>query len=492
MDYGKLPTFSEQLLTELVQSKTPEELLHTRFQQASGTEDKKLRAVLRELVSGGYLTIQWADNEPYHVTLSNSALTYAERLAAHEAEATVSNTEPPISGLPVIFISHRTEDAEVADMIRDYFVATGIPNEYVFCSSLPGNDVKTVISREVKGKIQNSAVNIAILSRGYYQSAYCLNEAGIFWLHDAKTPVVAIGLPEITHTNMHGFVNSDYKLRRLDNENDISDIYDTVRNAVKTNQVSMAVCTAAGQKLRQRYANFLENRKEPTRTPTTTTAFSTAEITTDDERIVLCYILKKNIRKVSKSSVSLWLNESEIYDVDVDNAFDLLSSLDGGSVVNDTLEFGIEAFRKYSANAAAVLPQLQECVDRHTKLAVNTFKIIWGTDTLDSTMGLFLAYIVDERMSTFGDRWMAEGQIESIKQWESKFSLDDVLSKNYGACLEFLVQNKLVYASQWTGPGNVRQHTLCPSLQEYLFNCPPEVAEELQKVKIEYHFDLPF
>ena len=71
--------------------------------------------------------------------------------------------------------------------------------------------------------------------------------------------------------------------------------------------------------------------------------------------------------------IANWLNEYEIYDVNLDNAFDLLSSFDGGAVNNNTLEFGLEAFRKYSARAATILPEPKVCVDRHTKLAVNTF-----------------------------------------------------------------------------------------------------------------------
>lgn len=126
---------------------------------------------------------------------------------------------------PIIFISHRSIDAEIADMLKDYLVATGIPNNYIFCSSLPGNDVNSVISREIKEKIANSSVNIAILSSSYYESAYCTNEEGIIWLQDPEIPAVVIGLPEINHTNMHGFLNGDYKLRRLDDLGDISAIY---------------------------------------------------------------------------------------------------------------------------------------------------------------------------------------------------------------------------------------------------------------------------
>lgn len=237
---------------------------------------------------------------------------------------------------------------------------------------------------------------------------------------------------------------------------------------------------------------FLGARAPVMPTLATKPAISTSKITTDDERIVLYYILKMNVRKVSKDTIRDWLHKSEIYDVNVDNAFDLLSSFDGGAVVNDTLEFGLETFRDYSTHSAVILPELQSCVDRHTKLAVNTFNALWIADTLDQITGLFIAYIVDERMQSFGARWMADMQVESIKQWEDKNTLDSSLSKSYGSCLEFFVQNNLVYESDWTSYGNPREYSLYPSLQEFLFNCPVEITEKLQKIKDAYYCNLPF
>ena len=95
-------------------------------------------------------------------------------------------------------------------------------------------------------------------------------------------------------------------------------------------------------------------------------------------------------------------------------------------------------------------------------------------------------------MRAFGERWMANEQIESIKQWEDKNSLDPILSSNYGSCLEFFVQNNLVYASSWTSYGNTREYTLYPSLKNILFNCPAEIAEELHKIKELYYCNVPF
>ncbi len=489
MGFIKLPSNSEKILIELARAENPTKTLNAHYEGVSIQARNELDGIVRELKEFGYINVKWADNMPWIVTLNNSARTYGEQLAEYEAQK-VPPAQQETKVKNIIFISHRSTDKDIADMLVDFFASTGIPKESVFCSALPGNDINERISGEVKTALKNSAVNIAILSQDYYQSAYCLNEAGVLWYEDV--PVIPIALPEINSGNMYGFLNNEYKLRRLDCDTDISYIYDAVSEAVSAPNTKASIITRENNKLRAKYAEHLKIREIPKMSCASPVPFSLFEITTDDERIVLYYILQKNVRKVSKAGIATWLNECEIYDVNLDNAFDLLASFEGGDVNDNTLEFGIEAFRKYSANVTSILPELKKCVDQHTKLAANAFKTIWASDTIDHITGLFIAYIVDERMRTFGDRWKADGQIASIKQWESKNTLDDTLSKNYGTCLEFFVQNNLVYASEWTGPGNVRQFTLCPSLQDYLFNCPSEVAEELQSVKDTHYCDLPF
>ena len=95
-------------------------------------------------------------------------------------------------------------------------------------------------------------------------------------------------------------------------------------------------------------------------------------------------------------------------------------------------------------------------------------------------------------MCTFGHRWVAKGQIENIKQWENKNTLDSTLSENYSSCLQFLIKNDLVYETSWTSYGNPREYSLCTSLLEFLFNCTKEYTEELQRIKNMHHFNLPF
>lgn len=486
MGFMKLPYNSERVLLELVRAENPTQVLRYKYERYSDNELGELNGVIRELRESGYINVKWANDMPYIVTINNSARRYEEQLAEYESKIDVQDTREK----KLIFISHRSTDRDIADMLVDFFSGTGIPKDMFFCSSLPGNDINERISDEVKSALKHSVVNIAILSPDYYQSAYCLNEAGVLWYEDV--PVIPIALPEINSSNMYGFLNNEYKLRRLDCDTDVSYIYDAVGEALSLPHNKASIITYENNKLRVRYTDYIKVREVRPMTTVTTIATSISEITTDDEKIVLYYILKNNVRKVSKAVVEKWLNESEIYGVNLDNAFDLLASFDGGNVSNDTLEFGLDIFRKCSTIATSVITELEECVKKHTKLAVDTFEAIWNSNTLDSTSGLFIAYIVDERMRSFGARWMAEGQIENIKQWENKFSLDSVLSSNYGSCLEFLVQKDLVYASGWTSHGNVREYSLRPSLQGFLFDCPMEIAEVLQKVKDAHYLELPF
>lgn len=389
---------------------------------------------------------------------------------------------------PVIFISHRSTDKEIAEMIHAFLIGTGIPRDYVFCSSLPGNDVKEIISEEIRTAMNSSVINIAILSRYYYLSAYCLNEAGVLWFCCEK-PVVPVALPEISSENMSGFLSNNYKIRRLDCEADISYLYDSVQDAVSAQKCSASVLTDAKSKLIRRYEDYIETRSEFTEPKS---ADDTFEMPSDDEAIVLYYILSKQVRKVKKGNITEWLTDEEIYDVDVDNAFDLLSTLGNGNCGDELLELDIAVFREYSRKRDDMLSDLHVYLEKHRKLSRHTFKTMWQSAAFDDAGKLFISYIIDERITTFGDRWMAEQQIEHIKSWESKHDLYATLSTNYGSCLSMFIENRLVYESDWTSYGNPRQYSLCISLKNYLFSpdCPHK--EELNLIKQNFYIDLPF
>lgn len=418
----------------------------------------------------------------------------------HEGENSKIHTVLPINKgterhmNPIIFISHRSIDVEIADMLKDYFVMTGIPNDYIFCSSLPGNDVSSVISREVKEKLSNSSVNIAILSNSYYESAYCTNEAGIIWLQDPDVPAVVIGLPEIDYNNMHGFLNSDYKLRRLDNLNDISAICDVVCGEVGITPKNFSIVTAANQKLMAHYVEYLSSRtmSEVSSTLSESLFDINDDVTTDDEKVVLYYILTEKVRRVQKAEVYKWLTQNEIYNINVENALDLLSSLGTGTYEEETLNMDIEIFRKYMANADDLILLLTSTLEKYQSLSSERFVKFWESGRFSEEDKLFIAYLVKSRMSTLGARWMADNQIKSIHQWELNNLLDGSVSSTYDSHLNQFIENKFVYESGWTEYGNAREYTLCNSLKELLFSSDFQYIFDLEAIMDAHKDYIPF
>lgn len=135
MGFNRLPSNSEKLLLEIVNTDNASQLLCNLIEQASSTEDDELRGIIRELRQEGNINVKWADNIPYFVTLNNSARTYKEQLAEFETQTVIQAIKDK-KVKPIIFISHRSTDKAIADMLVDYFSGTGIPKDIIFCSSL--------------------------------------------------------------------------------------------------------------------------------------------------------------------------------------------------------------------------------------------------------------------------------------------------------------------------------------------------------------------
>ena len=82
----KLPSNSEKLLNELVQTNNPTELLCEKVKAVTGKDEEELMGIIRELRKEDYIDVKWADDLPYIVILNNSARTYNEQLAEYERQ----------------------------------------------------------------------------------------------------------------------------------------------------------------------------------------------------------------------------------------------------------------------------------------------------------------------------------------------------------------------------------------------------------------------
>lgn len=388
-----------------------------------------------------------------------------------------------------IFISHRSIDKEYADLLVDFLVSLGLNKSKFFCSSLPGNDVKSKIDTEIKRNLQKSSFNAIILSKDYFESAYCLNEEGIIWFQEK--PFFIIALPEVTPANIVGLIDKNYILRRLDSNSDLSAIYDMVNEVFQIN-CSSSLLNAEIDKTIKRYNSLISTRKIPQKETTQPNFNFTIEELTDDEALVLYYLRKHQKRKVTRVELSNWLIQEEFYNFDIDNGFDLLAESKVGILNDNVFELELSLFRKINS-ASEELDELAGFILPHYISSAQTFVSLWETGKLKPIEKLFVAYILDEKVVSFGSRWLAEWQVEDIKRWTEKNNLFTNLPKEYDGCLQLFIENNLVYPSSFTSYGNPREYSLHKTIKNYFFGDEFPFSHEINEIKKKYtDEDFPF
>ena len=381
-----------------------------------------------------------------------------------------------------IFISHRSIDKDFANKLIDALSILGIPNNLFFCSSLPGNDVEEKISTEVKNALNISKINIVILSKGYYQSSYCLNEAGIIWFQDK--PCIVMALPEITDANMYGFLNNENKIRRFDNKDDLLFIYDKISDLYNTQNINHQVLERKISDAIKSFSELIKGRniKNPEK--------KSKINLTEDEIMLMYFFAKQQKRKHNINELKLTFTISEVVQVDIDNALDLLSASGYGSLDGDYFIIDINQFRKL--NEFPVDDKVSKIIKKHYLRRKDVFLDLYKKGKFDEIDKLFILYLIETKTNSLGDRWLADAQITDIKEWQSNNILNDKLSNNYGSCLNKFVNNNLCYPSDYTSNGNPRAFTIHKSLVEYFENVDDFIKIELTNIKDKNTVELPF
>lgn len=104
---------------------------------------------------------------------------------------------------PLLFISHSSANENVATNLVQLLRTIGFNNKNLFCSSVPGYDIKEGedIYDTLASKFQDYNIFVIfLLSSEYYQSAACLNEMGATWVLKANYSTIVcpgFSIPEI-------------------------------------------------------------------------------------------------------------------------------------------------------------------------------------------------------------------------------------------------------------------------------------------------------
>lgn len=409
-----------------------------------------------------------------------------------------------------IFISHRSLDKDFADLLETFLTTCGVPSDVIFCSSLPGNDVQCEISKEIKESLKSSKLNIVLLSEQYYQSPYCQQEAGIIWFSDVEKIVIA--LPEINENLMEGFLNNEYKIRRMDNRDNMLSVSDMVKDNYTSFTQSATELNRRITNLISQYKLALKNRQrvETHYLPETANELERKIISgelSDGEMIVLKYFYdtQKRTTDCDLLDVQNWLNANQ---VTIASIYDSLQLLIEDKIVEffcadigTPLEYGlvITFYRNLLKISKIAQDKLNSCLNEHKDIAsVKSENEIDNLITKGFTNEeiLLIKYIVEVGRDTLFCGWQIENEVKMIKNWEDINNLDNILSLKYDDALTKLFMRKFLEVSQLTSGGNPKEYRIKESFLTCIKKLNTASIEKIGKImqdniKPDYD-DLPF
>ena len=109
---------------------------------------------------------------------------------------------------PLLFISHSSANENIAENLVQLLRTLGFNNKNLFCSSVPGYDIKEGedIYDTLASKFQEYDIFVIfLLSSEYYQSAACLNEMGATWVLKANYSTIVC--PGFSIPDIEGAIN---------------------------------------------------------------------------------------------------------------------------------------------------------------------------------------------------------------------------------------------------------------------------------------------
>ena len=396
-----------------------------------------------------------------------------------------------------IFISHSTDDREIIDKFVALLEKIGVQSGQLFCSSIQGYSIPQG-SGDLYDFIRNEMSNdnlfaIMMLSQNYYNSPVCLNEMGAAWVKQSEYQ--SILLPNFNYPDIRGAINPrdiSFQLNdELNRKAALNELKDRIIAHLGLNNINHNVWERIRDTFLREVDQIVITPNVVKKSMPVTMATSITDLT-DNEKIILYYVHMNKVRTLKKSDVLMWVKTSELDNVNIESAFDLLSADGKNSFVDETLTLDIVFFRQVISDDVYIENQLKTAFESNQNLHDKKFMYLWNENKFDDSLKLFVSYIIDERVTCFGDRWQANNQIKHIEEWESKNNLYAHLSKNYTACLNFLIQNNFVYDSDWTSYGNPREYRLYPSVEKLLLSDEFQYNNELLKIKDIYKIEFPF
>lgn len=144
----------------------------------------------------------------YSKDITREIMQKAEKLVGGLKQDDAQANMKVMGKTPLLFISHSSDNEDIATALVEMLRTIGFTNKNLFCSSVPGFDIKEGedIYDCLRNKFeQHDVFVIFLLSKQYYGSPACLNEMGAAWA--LRTQYSTFVLPGFEIPNIKGAIN---------------------------------------------------------------------------------------------------------------------------------------------------------------------------------------------------------------------------------------------------------------------------------------------
>ncbi len=341
-----------------------------------------------------------------------------------------------------IFISHSSKNKPVAQIIVNLLERLAISEENIFCSSVPGTDVKETIPDTVFKKIKQSNIDIIILSEEYYHSAYCLNEAGIIWFKKSTSEnahAIVIALPEIKLDDMKGFINSDYIQYDFSNEDDIAKFLDFA-SALSAKPVSHSSVRETIKESKEKYDQYILERSFNARAKNE----YIKKITTDDEKILLYFFIINETLFSTIKELKAWVIEKEIEFFNLENTLALLETKNILSVQDESIALNAEFVAHFNANRFINLLNYRRSFEYRRCVSSILFEKFLCENKISGDEMLLFAFLTEENISEFTYPFDNKFS-EKLKNWEKYNNISTEIDKKSVFYIKEHVENEFFH-----------------------------------------------
>lgn len=148
------------------------------------------------------------ESSDYSKDITREIMQKAEKLVGDLKQDDAQANKVAIEKTPLLFISHSSDNEDIAAALVEMLRTIGFTNRNLFCSSVPGFDIKEGedIYECLRSKFeQHNVFVIFLLSKQYYDSPACLNEMGAAWA--LRSQYSTFVLPGFEIPNIKGAIN---------------------------------------------------------------------------------------------------------------------------------------------------------------------------------------------------------------------------------------------------------------------------------------------